>query len=764
MNDKEIEQILESLANQEKPTVNSQSKMLAMHAALNEFSMLHEDKAVEESLQNKKRQGFLDSLRHMGKAVITLITDVIHIVITMIRRIFMAIPTSKKVYGALAGVVGVTFCAAIVFHLSPLMKPEKTQIIESDMQVYVPKVQPIAEEEMISKTGVASKSDAAVSQTTEDKISSDANFGGSLIDEATTAKPRETIELQQTPVLQDGDAVSQSDLMRSKEVVATSNSTSVQAKGQQTSEQQFVVQEKARGMDLSVTSSMISRAEPQMKKAERKRKVIIPQSSTNQDAIYPPITPLVDRDEFPTSEQNGIKQVSLEPVSTFSIDVDTSSYSVVRSRINSGFLPPKDAVRVEEMINYFDYQYALPSSREIPFKPSITVLPSPWNKGKKLIHIGVKGFDTDPEQQPDSNLVFLLDVSGSMNQPDKLPLVKQSVGLLLDKLKPTDTVSIVVYAGAAGVVLEPTKVKDRTKIITALSRLRAGGSTAGSAGLELAYKLAELNYDKSAVNRVILATDGDFNVGRTGNRDLQSFIEHKRNQGVFLSVLGFGRGNYQDDMMQILAQNGNGVAAYIDSLSEAKKVLVDEATSMLFPIAKDVKIQLEFNPEKVSEYRLIGYETRALNREDFNNDKVDAGDIGAGHTVTAIYEITPVEAGVDSVDKLRYAEPKKVPSNLNNQEYGYLKIRYKLPNESKSKLIETAVTEKLTEPKWDDHSEANFSIAVAGFAQLLKGGKHLNNYSYNDVINAAQKYKGDDIFGYRNEFIQLVRMAKIANP
>lgn len=363
---------------------------------------------------------------------------------------------------------------------------------------------------------------------------------------------------------------------------------------------------------------------------------------------------------------------------------------------------------------------------------------------------------------PDSNLVFLLDVSGSMGSANKLPLVKQSINLLLDTLKPTDTVSIVVYAGAAGVVLEPTQVKEKTSILSALNRLNAGGSTAGGQGIELAYQLAEQHFNKDGVNRIILATDGDFNVGQSSNEALQTLVERKRDNGVFLSILGFGRNNYQDDMMQTLAQNGNGVAAYIDTLSEAKKVLVDEATSTLFTIAKDVKIQVEFNPSTVSEYRLIGYETRALKREDFNNDKVDAGDIGAGHTVTAIYEITPANAENQSIDKPRYTENQnKVDTSDNSNEYGYVKIRYKAPTGSKSKLIEQAIPVTINNSV---DSEILFSTAVAGFAQLLADGKYTGDLSYSDLVKVASKHKGDDDFGYRTEFIQLLRMAEIAKP
>ncbi len=475
------------------------------------------------------------------------------------------------------------------------------------------------------------------------------------------------------------------------------------------------------------------------------------------------------RDKFSDFIENPFKSVTADPVSTFSADVDTASYSFVRRQLNNGVLPQKDAVRVEELINYFDYDYDTPTDKSEPFKPSVTITESPWNAGKQLMHIGIKGYEFTGAQ-PNSNIVFLLDVSGSMNSPDKLPLVKNSMKMLLSSLKPDDTVSIAVYAGAAGTVLEPTKVSDKAKIIAAFDRLSAGGSTAGAAGINLAYQLAEQNFDDNAVNRVILATDGDFNVGINNREELKDFVERKREKGVFLSVLGFGQGNYNDDMMQALAQNGNGIAAYIDTLSEARKVLVEEATSSLFPIAKDVKFQIEFNPERVSEYRLVGYETRALNREDFNNDAVDAGDIGAGHSVTAIYEITPVGA-VQSVDPLRYgqkdeetAEKKYNADNIYNeqnfeQEIAFLKMRYKLPKEDVSKLM----TQPITQENNANNTETQFATAVASFAQILKGGKYTGNMSYDDVIALANAAKGDDPFGYRAEFIQMVRLAKTAS-
>jgi Ca-activated chloride channel family protein len=482
-------------------------------------------------------------------------------------------------------------------------------------------------------------------------------------------------------------------------------------------------------------------------------------------------------EQYPSYQENRLRLVQQDPVSTFSVDVDTASYSLVRSQLLRGFLPAPNAVRTEEMINYFSYDYPYPDSKTAPFKASISVLNSPWNKSKKLLHIGIKGYNIKPAKTPNSNLVFLLDVSGSMSDANKLPLVKQSIVLLLNKLKPSDNVSIVVYAGAAGVVLEPTEARYKTKILGALQRLSAGGSTAGGAGIELAYQLAEQNFDADAVNRIILATDGDFNVGLKSNEALKTLVERKRDKGVFLSILGFGRNNYQDDMMQILAQNGNGVAAYIDSISEAKKVLVDQASSTLFTIAKDVKLQVEFNPKTVSDYRLIGYETRHLNREDFNNDKVDAGDIGAGHTVTAIYEFTPSDADSRSIDPLRYAKkPSKeiaeggitgaIAGDANSKatEYGFLKIRYKLPKQNVSKLIQQPILISQTGRSITEQTDLNFSIAAASFAEYLKGGKYIGKLSLSDITEMAKKSKGIDPYGYRSEFIRLLELAEIAKP
>ena len=468
------------------------------------------------------------------------------------------------------------------------------------------------------------------------------------------------------------------------------------------------------------------------------------------------------RDKFTDITPNPVKVVAEDPVSTFSIDVDTASYAFTRAALNRGLLPQKNAVRVEEMINYFPYDYAAPADREAPFKASVAVYPSPWNTHTKLIHIGIKGYNLPAAQRPHANLVFLIDTSGSMNAPNKLPLLKNSFRMLLSSLMPDDTISIVVYAGSAGTVLEPTKAGDKAKILAALDNLSAGGSTAGAEGIRQAYRLAEQNFDKQGLNRVILATDGDFNVGITNTEELKGFVERQRQSGVYLSVLGFGMGNYNDKLMQALAQNGNGNAAYIDNLNEARKVLVEEAGSTLFTIAKDVKLQVEFNPQTVSEYRLIGYETRLLKREDFNNDKVDAGDIGAGHTVTAIYEITPKGSADKLVDDLRYQQAKPAPDGKGN-EYAFLKIRYKLPDSDTSKLITTPIT---TADESDAVAaaprEARFATAVAAFGQLLKGGRYTGSYTYDDVVKLAQGARGADEFGYRSEFVNLVRLAKSA--
>ena len=526
-----------------------------------------------------------------------------------------------------------------------------------------------------------------------------------------------------------------------------------------------VVADAQKGRDIVVTGSRISN--PNLNS--------LPRAELDSMAMAPPPPPPppapgmyqqwalpyhdVGRDKFTTVVENAFKVVREEPVSTFSIDVDTASYSWVRASLNQNVLPQPAAIRTEEMVNYFPYDYASPRSAEQPFSTNVSVMPSPWSAGRKLVRIGIKGYSISRATRPHANLVFLIDTSGSMQEPNKLPLVQQSLDLLLDQLDPRDTVAIVTYAGYAGTALEPTPVSQKAKIRAVIDGLGAGGSTAGAEGIRQAYALAEANLDPNGVNRVILATDGDFNVGITNQEELKGYIERERGKGVFLSVLGFGMGNYNDALMQTLAQNGNGAAAYIDTLSEARKTLVEESTSTLFPIAKDVKIQVEFNPATVSEYRLVGYETRLLNREDFNNDKVDAGDVGSGQTVTALYEVVPV-GGPRTMDRLRYAAPAS-PSAARGSELGYVRIRYKLPKSSVSRLIETPIDRRSEYARFEDApQDARFAIGVAGFAELLRGGKHSGSFSYDDVLKIALASRGKDEFGYRNEFVQLVRAAK----
>lgn len=473
-------------------------------------------------------------------------------------------------------------------------------------------------------------------------------------------------------------------------------------------------------------------------------------------------------DRFTAKESNPVKTVLSEPVSTFSIDVDTASYAYARQAIMNGRLPEADSVRVEEMVNYFPYAWQGPDKADEAFKANVTVMPTPWNQGTKLMHVAIKGYDVKLTQQAPANLVFLIDVSGSMDEPNKLPLLKSAFRLLVNTLKPDDTVSIVVYAGNSGTVLEPTRASDKQKILDAIDTLSPGGSTAGAEGIEAAYRLAEKAFRKDGVNRIMLATDGDFNVGPSSDEDLKRLIETKRKSGIFLSVLGFGTGNYNDGLMQTLAQNGNGVAAYIDSLSEAQKTLVQEATSSLFPIAKDVKIQVEFNPARIAEYRLIGYENRALKREDFNNDKVDAGDIGAGHSVTAIYEVTPVGSPAVLNDDLRYAEKDKATQSAAtdasasaSDELAFVKIRYKKPDADTSNLITMPVKASEEKASIDGAAQdVRFSVAVAAFAQKLKGEAQVSDFGWDAIEALGLAAKGDDRFGYRAEFLKMVALAK----
>lgn len=471
--------------------------------------------------------------------------------------------------------------------------------------------------------------------------------------------------------------------------------------------------------------------------------------------------PPFQQESYGHNTENAVKLVANEPVSTFSIDVDTGSYSNVRRMLNQGVLPPVDAVRVEEFINYFDYHYAGPSAINTPFSVQTDIAVSPWDNEKHLLRIALKGYTPEIAPGSASNLVFLLDVSGSMDQRDKLPLLIRSLDLLSQQLTKNDRVSIVVYAGASGVVLEPTPGDQYSKIQFALTQLKAGGSTNGQAGIELAYQMAERAFIKNGQNRVILATDGDFNVGIHDHKQLIDMIKQKRHDGIALTTLGFGQGNYNDHLMEQLAAAGNGNYQYIDTIHEARKVLVDELNSSLLTIARDVKIQVEFNPANVAEYRLVGYENRHLKQEDFNNDNVDAGEIGAGHRVTAFYEVSLVDSKNTYIDPLRYqANNNTQKADQLANEIAMVKLRFKPMDSEKSLLLTQTVTKEQITDFNQQSDDFRFASSVLGFAHILKQSAYLQSMSYAQLIAMAQQAKGQDEFGYRAQFIQLLRSAE----
>ncbi|MBY0554887.1 VWA domain-containing protein [bacterium] len=471
--------------------------------------------------------------------------------------------------------------------------------------------------------------------------------------------------------------------------------------------------------------------------------------------------PAPNTESYDSISENSFHQCKSQPLSTFSIDVDTASYSNMRRMISQGVMPNKDAIRIEELINYFDYDYEAP--KEAAFSVNLETAPALWNKKHKLVRIGIKGKEINVNKRPASNLVFLIDVSGSMDNAEKLPLVKSALGMLVDKLGSNDKISIIVYAGAAGMVLSPTTGDKKTQILRSLDNLKAGGSTNGGGGIELAYKTASENFIKGGVNRVILATDGDFNVGTVDRESLVSLVEKNGKKNIYLSILGFGMGNYKDGLMETLSNKGNGNYAYIDNQLEARKVMVEQLSGTLVTIAKDVKIQVEFNPKFVESYRLVGYENRVLKNEDFNNDAKDAGDIGAGHTVTALYEIVPVGSGstVGSVDALKYQKIEKAAAKTeevsnDSNELLTLKIRYKKPDGDVSAKQEFTLAQQ--DSKFDKASDSfKFSSAVALFGMLLRNSEHVQDGSYEKVLEVAKKSKGEDKNQYRQEFIDLVK-------
>ncbi len=492
--------------------------------------------------------------------------------------------------------------------------------------------------------------------------------------------------------------------------------------------------------------------------AQALRSGTLNQRASQAIAGQPAYTQPANTERYQDHADNPLQITAENPVSTFSIDVDTGSYTNVRRMLTANQLPPGDAVRAEEFLNYFDYGYTPPATRDMPFSVTTELAAAPWNAQRTLLLVGIKGYELPQSEIPPSNLVFLIDTSGSMNSPDKLPLLCDAFKQMVPNLREQDRVSIVVYAGSAGLVLAPTPGNQHQRILDALDSLSAGGSTNGGAGIQLAYTIAKQNLIKGGVNRVVLATDGDFNVGTTDDEALKTLVAREREHGVALTTLGFGAGNYNEQLAEQLADIGNGNHAYIDTLAEARKVLVAEVGATLFTIAKDVKIQVEFNPAAVSEYRLIGYENRQLRREDFNNDKIDAGEIGAGHDVTALYELTLVGDGDSQVDPLRYGGGDKPANSVGAQEIAFVKLRYKQPNEDTSRLIERPLRKSELQ---DSASERlRFASAVAAFADTLRGGTHLGAFDLERIATLARGARGPDRDGYRAEFLKLVATAR----
>lgn len=514
---------------------------------------------------------------------------------------------------------------------------------------------------------------------------------------------------------------------------------------------------------LQNTAVSLTRPVMQMSEAHNlqpSRRVKMADASRSLVGYYPSPPQVNANEKYEALPNNEVLRTEDQSVSTFSIDVDTGSYSNVRRFLQHGSLPPADAVRVEEMLNYFSYDYPLEASADKPFSVITELGTTPWNTRTRLLHIGLQGFVPPVTDAVAANLVFLIDVSGSMHSPDKLGLLKSSISMLSNELTEKDTVSMVVYAGSSGVALPPTAGNQQGTIQRALSALQAGGSTHGAQGIELAYQLASDNLIKGGINRVILATDGDFNVGISDVKQLKKLIARKRESGIALTTLGFGTGNYNDHLMEQLADTGNGNYAYIDTLAEARKVLVEERHATMMRIANDVKIQVEFNPARVSEYRLIGYTNRVLANEDFNDDTVDAGDIGAGHTVTALYEIALRGEGGERNTPLRYQRPDASAVSEYSDELAEIRLRYKLPGQSTSRLISQRLRDEqlIAEPA-QTSDNFRFSASVAALGQLLRANSRIEAFGYEDIREMARLSLGDDIYGYRAEFIRLVDMA-----
>jgi Ca-activated chloride channel homolog len=651
--------------------------------------------------------------------------------------------TSRPALAATTSVAALIIGVAVILPVADLRIGKPTVVVETPKTEPTPTVEPVVETPVTEPMPDAS-ADAVTAATGGEAAVVATNEGDVAAAPETVDKPTAAV----TPA---------DELQRADTGNATATLTQPEAAPAPEAEAPMVeMAEEALPAGPALDGLMMD-AEPRLR-AEAKREsdsvvgyLTAPSTSVaaEPDLMQPPVE---NTEAYSNEAPNPVKVTAEEPVSTFSIDVDTASYSVVRSSLTGGYLPTPDQVRIEEMVNYFPYAYAAPEGDQA-FASTISVMPTPWNPGTRLVTIGIQGALPAVAERPPLNLVFLIDTSGSMEDANKLPLLKQSLSLMLAELRPEDQVAIVTYAGSAGEVLPPTAAKDRATILASLENLMAGGSTAGAEGLELAYQVAEGMKADGEVTRILLATDGDFNVGVSDPDGLEVYVAKKRETGTYLSVLGFGRGNLDDAVMQSLAQNGNGQASYIDTLSEARKVLVDQLTGALFPIADDVKIQVEWNPATVAEYRLIGYETRALRREDFNNDAVDAGEIGAGTQVTAIYEVTAPGSDALLNDPLRYGSAAATEGAAG--ELGFLRLRWKAPGEDQSTLVETPITG--TEAA---STETRFAAAIAGFGQLLQGSVYTGDWGWDQAIELAVANRGEDPFGYRIEAVNLMRLAQ----
>lgn len=520
----------------------------------------------------------------------------------------------------------------------------------------------------------------------------------------------------------------------------------------------------AQGTDKVQAAPMIGNAENPPVSSTSSSPVLGIAPEPTDATIWPRTIAAADGETYQPIAENPVRVVSEAPVSTFSIDVDTAAYANARRFLMRGQMPPKDAIRVEEMINYFHYDYPAPASRDVPFLPTTRVIRTPWNPNSYLLEIGIKGYQHARRERPPANLVFLIDVSGSMSDADKLPLLKAGMKLLAQQLTARDRVSIVVYAGASGIALEPMPGDDTAAINAALDRLEAGGGTAGAEGIQAAYRLAQQARIKGGINRIILATDGDFNIGITDPGQLKALIEENRQHGIALSTLGFGGGNYNDAVMEQLADTGNGNYGYVDTLKEAKRLLVDQLDGTIETIAKDVKVQIEFNPAVITSYRQIGYQDRVLSRADFNNDRKDAGEIGVGHAVTALYEITPVGAPENAIDPLRYGAPPATPAGgapgRHGNEFAFLRLRYKDPASDKSKLLEMPLMSTALRQAGAASSTQDFAAAVAAYGLKLRQEDAIAGFSWDEIAALAEQTRGPDEDGTRHEFLDLVALAK----